>query len=66
MIMANVTQCHKCAFCTHWYDPANSHIQPKSQRIGIWLYDHQAKSYCDVKRIEMKGGQFCSEYKCKL
>lgn len=66
MMMANVTQCHKCAFCKHWYDPANSHIQPKSPRINLWLYDHQAKSYCDVKRIEMKGGQFCSEYECKM
>lgn len=66
MMMVNVTQCKKCAFCTHWYDPANSHIQPKSPRINLWLYDHQAKSYCNVKRIDMKGGQSCSEYECKL
>lgn len=40
MMSVNVKQCHKCAFCKHWYDPTNSHIQPKSPRINLWQYDH--------------------------
>ena len=66
MMAVNVKQCHKCAFCKHWYDPTNSHIQPKSPRINLWQYDHRATSYCDVKRVDIKADLFCSKYECKL
>ena len=66
MMAVNVKQCHKCAFCKHWYDPTNSHIQPKSPRINLWQYDHSATSYCDVKRVDIKADLFCSKYECKL
>ena len=66
MMLVNVKLCHKCAFCKHWYDPTNSHIQPKSPRINLWQYDHRATSYCDVKKIDIKADLFCSRYECKL
>lgn len=66
MMSVNVKLCHKCAFCKHWYDPTNSHIQPKSPRINLWQYDHRATSYCDVKKIDIKADLFCSKYECKL
>ena len=65
MLMINITQTKKCALCTHWYDPSNACIKPKSPRIGIWMIDNQASCYCDVKRHEMKGGMLCSEFERK-
>ena len=29
----------KCAFCTSWYDPANSVIQPRQGQRDIWEYE---------------------------
>lgn len=49
----------------HWYDPANTHIQPKSPRINLWTIDGDASSYCEIRRIDMKGRQSCSEFKLK-
>lgn len=66
MYNVNVTQCRKCAFCTHWYDPANTHIQPKSPRINVWSYDEKASAYCEVKKHDMRATMFCSEYTCKI
>lgn len=65
MITVNVTQSKKCALCTHWYDPSNAHVQPKSPRINMWTIDDNASCYCDVKQHDMKGRQFCSEFKLK-
>ena len=33
----NRASMRKCAFCQHWYDPANSAI--RLQRPKIWEYD---------------------------
>ena len=66
MLTVNITQCKKCALCKHWYDPTNAHIQPKSPRINLWTIDERASCYCEIKRHDMHGNQFCSEYTCKL
>ena len=66
MITVNVNSVKRCAFCKQWYDPTNGNIQQKSQRIGTWTFDEKAKCYCKVKKRDMRGGQFCSEYTCKL
>jgi len=32
---ANVKTTKRCAFCKHWYDPANSAIEPKGKYMDI-------------------------------
>ena len=61
----NVTQTKKCALCTHWYDPSNAHIQSKSARINVWSIDGDASCYCEIKKHDMKGRMFCSEFALK-
>ena len=37
-----------CAFCTNWYDPANSHIKPRNPRVNSWEYDPDARCKCMI------------------
>ena len=54
-----------CAFCEHWYDPANSYIEYTGG--NWWRYDIEAKCRCKEQRgILRKANQFCSKYKCKI
>ena len=66
MPFANIKTVKKCAFCTHWYDPANSHISPKAAQIGLWNFEERASCFCEIKRRETLGNAFCQEYQCKL
>ena len=63
----NIKQAKKCAFCEHWYDPANSTISPQNPKIGIWqITDTDKKCKCLKKNVDMRAGSFCSYYECKL
>ncbi len=55
-----------CAFCTHWYDPGNTHITPINQRMGRWEFDTDVKSYCDFTRREEKSQSFCGKFERKI
>lgn len=68
--MINYAECKcnsdkKCALCTHWYDPTNAHIKPKAVRIDIWSIDGDASCYCDIKKHDMRGRTFCSDFELK-
>lgn len=55
----------RCAFCEHWYDPSNSHINYIGFRI--WEYDTEAKCRCrETPGGIKKANQFCPKYKCKI
>lgn len=54
-----------CAFCKHWYDPANSAIKPKH---GVfWEYDTTQKKRC-MKTVasQMPATAACGKYECKV
>lgn len=53
-----------CAFCRHWYDPANSAITPKF--AGLWEYEHGIKRMCNIRKIETYSQFKCSNYELKI
>lgn len=55
-----------CAFCKYWYDPAQTHINPKSPTIGIWEYDDSAQCKCTKRNLTMPAYGFCTHYTCKI
>lgn len=55
-----------CAFCVHWYDPTNSHINPKNPRTNSWEYDPDARCKCMIRGVEKSGFSYCSKYECKI
>ncbi len=55
-----------CAFCTHWYDPANSHIKPVDQFLGNWDCDMDVKSCCDVIHKQTLSQNNCTHFERKI
>lgn len=55
-----------CAFCKHWYDPTNSHINPKYPKNNLWEYDHSAKCKCLVHNVDKSAYSNCLKYECKV
>ena len=60
----NRASMRKCAFCQHWYDPANSAI--KLQRPKIWEYDLQAKNICRQKNVKTLAFSACAKFISKI
>ena len=56
----------KCAFCSHWYDPTNSAIEPINTITGVWWYDYDMRNKCMLKGSMRKGGEFCNSFRMKL
>ena len=56
----------KCAFCTHWYDPTNQYIQPKTPSIGMWLYESTAKCMCMQRNIQTLASHQCPKFENKI
>ncbi len=63
---ANVKTTKRCAFCKHWYDPANSAIEPKVPRANTWIFDDHCKKMCMKKNYETSSTAFCGKYECKI
>lgn len=63
---ANLKTQKFCAFCKHWYDPANSHINPVTPKFALWEFDPKAKSMCSKRSRDITGGEKCSSYECKI
>lgn len=56
-----------CPFCKHWYDPANSAIEPKLLSRTNWTVDTDIKSKCMKKNYPTRsihGG--CREFESKV
>ena len=66
MTRANLKTQKFCAFCKHWYDPTNSNIRPTNPRLSLWEFDSTAKCMCMKRNHEMKGGERCGYYDCKI
>lgn len=66
MTPANPEHSKMCAFCSHWYDPANSCIQPQTH--NRWLYDRTAKKMCIQRGVPMQSwaGGTCKYYERKV
>ncbi len=64
-VTLNVNNVRLCAFCKHWYDPANTFIRPLFGK-DRWEYDETAKALCNIKKKEMKAFANCSEYEQKV
>lgn len=63
----NIKHAKKCAFCKHWYDPANSNITPKNPKLGMWqINDTNKKCLCLNKNLQVPAHSFCPKYDCKL
>lgn len=57
----------RCAFCKHWYDPANSHITPHNPMFGQWKADVDAVEICTLNNMKRKADKLaCSKYECKV
>lgn len=55
----------RCAFCKHWYDPTNSAIVPKKNKL--WEYDSDARSICRKRNsMKTKANYTCNKFECKL
>ena len=55
-----------CAFCRHWYDVTNSHINPKNPKNNLWEYDRNAKCKCMIYNSDRSGYMSCPKYECKV
>ena len=55
-----------CAFCLHWYDPANSHISIKNPKQNSWDFDEKAIEVCRKKGFKKKADYRCPDYECKV
>lgn len=66
MLIVNIKNIKKCAFCKYWYDPANSAISPRSPQINLWEYDDKAKRKCMQRNYDVQASAFCGKYECKL
>lgn len=55
-----------CAFCKHWYDPANAAIRPKQVRVGHWEYDRDAENVCMDWKRNRHSWQHCKKFESKL
>lgn len=57
----------KCAFCTHYYDPVNSAINPKRGTKDVWEYTTGIKKPCTEKNNhEVCSQATCHKFQCKL
>jgi hypothetical protein len=67
-IVVDVRHVKRCAFCKHWYDPANAAIAPKVPSIGLWeIRDINQKNMFCKKNVPMIANAFCSaDYVKKL
>lgn len=66
MVKANSKLQRICAFCVHWYAPANSHIAPCKPYDGIhWEIDEKAESPCFKKMMETKADHSCLHFELK-
>ncbi|MDD6292351.1 MAG: hypothetical protein PUA71_00720 [Eubacteriales bacterium] len=61
----NSTSIKRCTFCTNWYDPANSAIEPASCR-DLWLYEPEVKKMCLARRVETYGRSSYNKFQCNL
>lgn len=55
-----------CAFCKHWYDPANSAIEPLPGDTKVWKFDRSANNKCLKSNMMRKGQMGCVYYECKI
>lgn len=55
----------KCALCRHWYDPANSAIEPTAAQ-GLWKIETGIKNKCLIKNCNMQSNMFCSKFESKV
>ncbi len=66
MTRTNPKTCRICAFCEHWYDPANSHIYPCKPYNGEhWEYDEKASAPCFKRMTDTISSKTCADYKPK-
>ena len=64
--VANIKVNRMCAFCKHWYDPANECIEPKAPAIGMWKYDSKAQRKCLKRGVNTASRASCLQYQCKI
>jgi hypothetical protein len=65
-MLVNLNSFKCCAFCKHWYDPANAHIQPHDAKHNMWEFEEKARCKCMLSNLDRPAGQKCSKYECKL
>lgn len=65
-MLCNIKMTKKCAFCKHWYDPANHAIEPVKPTQGLWKFSHQTKNICTLNNINKPGFASCNKFECKL
>lgn len=56
----------RCAFCRHWYDPANAAIRPRNPKAGMWEFDDKAENFCQKTGHKKKAFMSCKDYECKV
>ena len=64
--MEHNTSIRRCAFCRHWYDPANKHIEPRPGCRGSWTYDGDAREQCLLNHFSKLASSYCQKFECKL
>lgn len=55
----------KCAFCKHWYDPANSKIRPENSFGTVWSFEPGVRSLCAKKHCQTFSNNCCPNYEGK-
>lgn len=65
--MEGATNIRKCAFCTNFYDPTNSVINPKKGLKGAWEYEKNVKKPCrERSNRDVLSQSFCNKFECKV
>lgn len=56
----------KCAFCKHWYDPANSVISPLNSVGNMWNYKRGVKKDCFLRKMKTISESSCFKFESKM
>ena len=55
-----------CAFCKHWYDPANSCLELVDSYTLTFRFDGDVKRKCMLRNVDKPGWTSCGQYECKI
>lgn len=66
LVNKNDNSIKKCVFCSNWYDPTSSAIQPKAPAAGFWEFHPRMEAMCLKKNMKTPSFHCCANFICKI
>lgn len=64
-MLANSSQGKYCAFCRHWYDPANKALTPRQGR-NLYDINQNMTAKCNKQLINTRAMATCPKFQSKF